>query len=173
MIFGMSVATFTLLHVAISLVGLFTGLVVLYGMLASKNPEGWTKLFLATTVLTSVTGFFFPFDHLLPSHIVGIISLVLLAIAIFGLYSRHLMGSWRWVYVATAVAALYLNAFVAVAQAFAKVSPLKALAPTGTEAPFIVAQGVLLVVFVALGILAIRSFHPRDGAMGLRASLGN
>jgi hypothetical protein len=174
MIFGMSVATFTLLHVILSLVGLFAGFVVLLGMFASRKLDSWTGLFLATTVLTSVTGFFFPFDHILPSHIVGVISLILLAIAIFAFYARRIVGSWRWTYVATAIAALYLNTFVAVAQAFLKVSALKTLAPTGAEPPFVIAQGIVLVVFIALGVLAIRAFHPRDeDGTALRASLTN
>ena len=107
MILGMSISTFTLVHVVLSLVGIFAGLVVLFGMFSSKRLDGWTALFLATTVLTSVTGFPFPPDHVLPSHIVGVISLVVLAIAIFALYLRHLAGPWRWIYVVGAVVALY------------------------------------------------------------------
>ena len=107
MILGMSISTFTLVHVVLSLVGIFAGLVVLFGMFSSKRLDGWTALFLATTVLTSVTGFPFPRDHVLPSHIVGVISLVVLAIAIFALYSRFLAGPWRWIYVVGAVVALY------------------------------------------------------------------
>ena len=149
---------------------LFAGFVVLYGMFGSKKLDSWTGLFLATTVLTSVTGFFFPFDHILPSHIFGVISLILLAIAIFAFYSRRLMGSWRWTYVASAIAALYLNAFVAVAQAFLKVPALKVLAPTGGEPPFLIAQGVLLVVFIALGVVAIKAFHPQFDGSTLRVS---
>src|ERR1700693_6494520 len=99
MIFGMSTFSFTLVHVVLSLIGILAGVFVVFGMLSSKKLEGWTALFLATTVLTSVTGFFFPRDHILPSHIVGILSLVALAIAIFALYSRHLAGSWRWIYI--------------------------------------------------------------------------
>src|SRR6266481_7273195 len=120
MILGMSTSSFTMLHVILSLVGIFPGLVVVFGMLSSKNLEGWTALFLATTVLTSATGFPFPRDHILPSHIVGVISLIVLAIAIYALYSRHLAGSWRWIYVVGAVVALYLNVFVAVFQSFLK-----------------------------------------------------
>src|SRR5438552_13960372 len=120
MILGMSTSTFTLVHVVLSLVGIFAGLVVVFGMLGSKRLDGWTALFLATTVLTSVTGFFFPFDKILPSHIVGIISLVVLAIAILALYALHLAGAWRWIYVVSAVMALYLNVFVGVVQAFQK-----------------------------------------------------
>ena len=167
MILGMSTSTFTLLHVVLSLVGIFAGFVVLLGMFGSKRFEGWTALFLATTVLTSVTGFPFPRDHILPSHIVGVISLVVLAIAIFALYSRRLAGPWRWVYVVGAVMALYLNVFVLVVQSFLKVPTLNALAPTQSEPPFIVAQSVVFVLFVVLGVLAVRSFHPRSDTPAL------
>src|ERR1700693_3488004 len=121
MMLGMSLSTFTLVHVLISLVGIASGLVVLYGLLSAKRLDGWTSLFLITTVLTSVTGFGFPFDHLLPSHKVGIISLVLLAIAILARYALHMAGAWRWIYVVGAVIALYLNVFVLVVQSFEKV----------------------------------------------------
>ena len=170
MILGMSIATFTLVHVVISLVGIFTGLVVVFGMLGSKKLDGWTALFLATTVLTSVTGFFFPFGKILPSHIVGIISLVVLAIAILALYALHLAGPWRWIYVVSAVVALYLNVFVGVAQAFQKVPFLASLAPTQSEPPFLIAQAVVLVIFVVLGIAAVRAFHPPTVALALSAS---
>ena len=162
MILGMSVATFTLVHVVLSLVGIAAGLVVVFGMLSSKRLDGWTALFLATTVLTSVTGYFFPRDHILPSHIVGAISLVVLAIAIFARYSGHLAGAWRWIYVAGAVLALYLNSFVGVFQSFLKVPMLKALAPTQSEPPFVIAQSVVLLIFIALAVAALRSFHPPD-----------
>ena len=169
MILGISTSTFTLVHVVLSLVGIFAGLVVLFGMFSSKRLTGWTALFLATTVLTSVTGFFFPLDHLLPSHIVGILSLVVLAVAILALYAYHLAGSWRWIYVAGAVVALYLNVFVGVVQAFQKVPPLSALAPTQSEPPFVITQVVVLLVFIALGVFAVRSFHPDLNAPALRA----
>jgi len=160
MILGMSTSTFTLVHVVLSLVGIFAGLVVVFGMFGSKKLDGWTALFLATTVLTSVTGFFFPFDKILPSHIVGIISLVVLALAILALYALHLAGPWRWIYVVSAVLALYLNVFVGVAQAFQKLPFLASLAPTQSEPPFLIAQAVVLVIFVGLGIAAVRAFHP-------------
>ena len=160
MILGMSTSTFTLVHVVLSLVGIVAGLIVVFGMFASKKLDGWTTLFLATTVLTSVTGFFFPFDHILPSHIVGIISLVVLAIAILALYALRLAGPWRWIYVVSAVVALYLNVFVGVVQAFQKLPPLALLAPTQSEPPFLIAQSVVLVIFVGLGVVAVRSFHP-------------
>ena len=169
MILGMSIATFTLVHVVLSLVGILAGLIVVFGMFGSKKLEGWTALFLATTVLTSVTGFFFPFDKILPSHIVGIISLVILAIAIVALYAVHLAGSWRWIYVVSATVALYLNVFVGVVQAFQKVPFLASLAPTQSEPPFMIAQAVVLVIFIVLGIVAVRSFHPPTDALALGA----
>jgi hypothetical protein len=160
MILGMSLATFTVVHTVLSLIGIVTGLVVLLGMLGGRKLDSWTAIFLATTVLTSVTGFFFPFAKLLPSHIVGIISLVILAIALVALYGIHLAGAWRWIYVAGAVLALYLNVFVGVVQAFQKLAFLQPFAPTQSEPPFIVAQVVVLAIFVVLGFLALRSFHP-------------
>jgi hypothetical protein len=166
MILGMSLATFTLVHVILSLIGIFTGVVVLIGMLKSNRLSGLTAVFLATTVLTSATGFLFPFDKLLPSHIVGVISLVVLALAILALYVFRLAASWRWVYVGSAVLSLYLNVFVAVVQAFLKVPFLSELAPTQKEPPFAIAQGVVLLVFVVLGILAVRSFRPRIQGSG-------
>ena len=161
MILGMSLATFTLVHVILSLIGIFTGLVVLIGMLNSNRLSGLTAVFLATTLLTSATGFLFPFDKVLPSHIVGIISLVVLALAILALYVFRLAGSWRWIYVGSAVLSLYLNVFVAVVQAFLKVPFLNELAPTQKEPPFAIAQGVVLLAFVVLGILAVLWFRPR------------
>jgi hypothetical protein len=160
MILGMSVAAFTTLHTALSLVGIAAGLIVLFGMFGSNRLPGLTALFLSTTVLTSATGYFFPRDHILPSHIVGGISLIVLAIAIFALYSRRLAGAWRWIYVVTAVIALYLNSFVGVVQSFLKIPAVNALAPTQSEPPFLIAQAVLLLLFIVLCIVAIRSFHP-------------
>ena len=158
MILGMSTPTFTIVHVIISLLGIASGAVVLYGMVTERNFAGVTAVFLATTVLTSVTGFFFPSEHILPSHIVGGISLIVLTVAILARYGYHLLGSWRWIYVTSAVVALYLNVFVAVAQAFQKVPFLAALAPTQSEPPFVAAQ--LLAAFVVAGVFAVRSFHP-------------
>ena len=165
MILGMSISTFTLVHVVLSLVGIFAGFVVLFGMFSSKSLDGWTALFLATTVLTSATGFFFPTAQILPSHIVGIISLIVLAVAVVALYTYRLAGAWRWIYVVGAVVALYLNVFVAVVQAFQKVSFLNALAPTQSAPPFIVTQVVVLGIFIALGFVAVRSFHPPANAL--------
>jgi hypothetical protein len=170
MILGMSEHAFTVLHVVISLFGIFSGVIVLVGMLGSRRLEGWTAFFLTTTVLTSVTGFLFPRDHILPSHIVGIISLVVLTIAILALYAYRLAGAWRWIYVTSALLALYLNVFVAVVQSFLKCAFLNALAPTQSEPPFLVAQLAVMAVFIVLGIVAVRSFHPR-GNTAVSASM--
>lgn len=159
MIFGMTTSTYTLLHVAISLVGIFSGFVVMFGMFSGKRLDGWTALFLATTAATSLTGFGFPFDHLLPSHIVGIISLAVLAVAAFARYAFHLAGSWRWIYVTGAVIALYLNVFVAIVQSFEKTPVLKEAAPTQSEPPFVITQLAVMALFVALGILAAKRFR--------------
>src|SRR5713101_8779366 len=156
MIVGMTTSTFTLVHVLISLVGIASGLVVVFGLLTGKRLDGWTALFLATTVATSVTGFGFPFDHLLPSHKVGIISLVILTVAIVARYGLHLAGAWRRIYVVCAAVALYLNVFVGVTQAFLKFPALTALAPKQTEPPFAVAQLVVLALFIALTIAATK-----------------
>ena len=159
MILGMTTSTFTLIHVLLSLAGIGTGFIVAYGLLTGKRLDGWTAIFLATTVLTSLTGFLFPVEHILPSHIVGIISLVVLAIAIVARYALHLSNAWRWIYVVCAVLALYLNSFVAVVQSFLKVPALKALAPTQKEPPFLVAQLAVMAVFIVLGILSVKRFH--------------
>ncbi len=159
MILGMTLSTFTLVHVVLSLVGIGSGLIVMFGLLTGKRLDGWTAVFLASTVATSVTGFLFPFDHLLPSHIVGVISLVVLAVAILARYSFHLAGAWRRIYVVGAVIALYLNVFVAVFQVFLKVPALKAMAPTQSEPPFLVAQLSVLTLFVVLGIFAAIRFR--------------
>jgi hypothetical protein len=161
----MSLATFTLLHVVVSLIGIVAGLVAMVGLLKSKSLPGWTGLFLLTTILTSVTGFFFPVEKLLPSHVIGIISLVLLAIACLALYGQKLAGRWRWIYVLTAMISLYLNVFVLVIQSFLKVPPLHALAPSvpPSEPPFAIVQGIVLVFFVVTTFLAIRKFRPLPG----------
>jgi len=159
MILGMSTETYTLLHVLISLVGIGSGLVVMYGFLVAKRLCGITAIFLITTVLTSVTGFGFPFEHLLPSHKVGILSLCTLALAIAALYQFRLAGAWRSIYVVSASISLYLNVFVLVAQAFMKVPALHALAPTQQEPPFLVAPLLVLLIFVILAILAVKKFH--------------
>jgi hypothetical protein len=160
MILGMSTSAFTMLHVLISLIAILTGLVVAVGMTAAKRLDGLTAVFLATTVLTSVTGFFFHTDKVLPSHIVGALSLVVLAVALAALYLFRLAGAWRWLYVAGAMVALYLNVFVLVVQSFLKVPFLHALAPKGNEPPFAIVQGLVLLLFVGLSIVAVRRFHP-------------
>ena len=156
---GMSLESFTLLHVILSLVGIGSGLMVVFGMLNGKRLDGWTALFLVTTVLTSATGFGFPFTHLLPSHIVATVSLFVLAIAIFARYVEHLAGGWRRIYAICAVIALYLNVFVLVVQSFLKVPALHAMAPNGNEPAFLVAQLIVLAIFVGLGIGAARNFQ--------------
>jgi hypothetical protein len=151
---------YTILHTLISFVAIFTGLIVLFGMLAGERLDGWTKWFLITTVLTSVTGFFFPFHGFTPAHGVGIMSLLVLAVAIFARYPRQLAGAWRWIYVVTAVIALYLNVFVGVVQAFLKVPALHVMALTQTEPPFKLTQLVVLALFIVLGIVAAMRFRP-------------
>jgi hypothetical protein len=155
----MILAVYTLIHVLISLMGIFSGFVVLSGLLTAKRLDNWTAIFLTTTVLTSVTGFFFPVHHFMPSHALGIISLAILAVAIYARYPRNLAGAWRWIYVATALMALYLDVFVAVVQAFLKIPSLKELAPTQTEAPFKITQLVVLSIFVVLGIISVIKFR--------------
>jgi hypothetical protein len=157
MILGMT--PFTLFHVVLSLIGILSGLVVLYGLLNSKHLNGWTAVFLASTLATVVTGFFFPFVGFLPSHGVGIVTLLVLAAVIPALYAFRLAGAWRWIYVAGAVLALYLNVFVLVVQLFLKVPALHAIAPTQADPPFAIAQGVVLLLFVGFGFLALRRFR--------------
>lgn len=160
MILGLSLSAFTSLHVILSLIGILTGVGVVLGMLAAKPLPGWTAVFLASTILTSATGFLFPFSGLLPSHVVGIISLGVLAIAVLALYLFRLEGIWRWVYIVSAVLALYFNVFVGVVQAFQKLSFLQPLAPTQSEPPFVVAQLAVLLLFLVLAVMSLRSFHP-------------
>ncbi len=159
MILGMTTATFTVVHVVLSLLGIGSGFVVSFGLLAGKRLNGWTALFLASTVATSVTGFGFPFDHLLPSHKVGIISLVVLAVAILARYAFHLAGAWRWIYVVGAVVALYLNVFVLIVQAFQKVPALNAMAPKQSEPPFVLTQLGVLALFLVLAIVTAMRFR--------------
>ena len=149
---------FTSFHVVLSLVGIGTGFVAAFGLILGKLLPGWTATFLSTTLLTSLTGFLFPVRHFMPSHAVGILSLIVLAPAIFALYLRRLAGAWRSIYVINAVIALDLNFFVLIAQLFGKMPALKALAPTQTEAPFKGAQLTALVAFLLLGIFATRGF---------------
>lgn len=145
-------------HSLISLVGIGSGFVVASGLLRAKGLDGWTSVFLWTTVMTSVTGFMLPADRIMPAHIVGAISLVVLAVAFYARYNRRLTGAWRVTYVATAMLALYLNVFVLVVQLFQKVPALKTMAPTQSEPPFAIAQGTVLLLFVALSVLAAKRF---------------
>ena len=147
-------ATLLVVHVVLSLVGIGCGFVVLFGLLGAKPLDGWTALFLASTAMTSLTGFPLPADHILPSHVVGVISLVVLAAAITERYSRRLVGDWRGIYVVTAAIALYLNVFVGIVQAFLKVPALKTLAPTQSEPPFLITQLVVMALFIVLTIAA-------------------
>jgi len=150
---------FTVFHVVLSLVGIGSGLVVLFGLLTSNRMDKWTAVFLWTTVATSVTGFLFPVQKFMPSHAVGILSLIVLAIAIAARYKRHLAGAWRWIYVVTAVIALYFNVFVLIVQLFEKIPSLAAVAPTQSEPPFVAAQSFVLLLFAVLTILASVKFR--------------
>jgi hypothetical protein len=164
MSFGIPTELLLQIHVAISLIGIASGLVVLYGLVTGRPFVGWTALFLATTVLTSVTGFPLPPYGFDPPRALGVISLVLLAAAVAGLYVFHLAGAWRWIFIVTAVASLYLNVFVAVVQSFQKLSFLQPLAPTQSEPPFVIAQVIVLIAFIALGALAVVRFRPAASA---------
>ena len=160
MILGMSIGAFTILQVIITLVAIGSGLIVVGGMFASHRLPVTTALFLFTTALTSVTGFLFPINGLTPALRVGMLACVILVIALFALYKEHLVGAWRWIYVITAVAALYLNVFVLVAQSFAKVSALNALAPTQSEPPFAIAQAIVLAIFILIALITVIKFRP-------------
>ncbi|MEY2495338.1 MAG: hypothetical protein QOJ45_1830 [Verrucomicrobiota bacterium] len=152
---------YTIVHTLISLVGIFTGFVVLFGLLAGKRFDGWTKWFLITTVATSVTGFFFPFHGFTPAYAVGGISLVVLAIAIVARYRLEMAGPWRWIYIVTAMIAFYFNVFVGVVMAFRRVPALHAIAPTQTEPAFAITQLAVLALFVVLAIVATIRFRPQ------------
>ena len=158
----LSLSAFTTLHVIISLIAIVSGIVVLIAMLGSRQLVGLTSLFLVTTILTSATGFLFPIKGFTPALAVGALSLLILALALIGLYGRRLMGNWRWIYVAAAIAALWFNVFVLIVQAFLKVPALHALAPNGNEPAFLVTQAVALAVFLILGIAAAIRFHPAE-----------
>jgi hypothetical protein len=151
---------YTIIHTLISLVAIFTGFAVLFGMLVGNRLDGWTKWFLITAVATTVTGFFFPFHGFTPAIGLGIISLPFLALAIFARYSKQLAGAWRWIYILSAVICLYFNLFVLVVQLFEKVPALHALAPTQTESPFKLTQLVVLTISVLLCIVALIRFRP-------------
>lgn len=170
MVLGMSLQTFTLLHVIISLIGIVTGIVVVFAMLGGRKLAGWTDVFLWTTVLTSVTGFLFPFTKFGPPHAFGILSLLILAPVLAALYVFHLAGGWRGVFVLGAMTSLYLNAFVGVVQSFQKISFLHPLAPTQTKEPaFVIAQVLVLGLFVAAARAAMKRFHPAAPAAPHRA----
>jgi len=162
MVLGLSLSAFTTLHVVISLIAIVTGLVVMFGMLSSTKPGGLTGVFLLFTILTSVTGFMFPFNGVTPGILIGILSCILLAIACFAIYGQKLTGAWRWIYVLTALISLYLNVFVLVIQSFLKIPPLHELAPGNPPAgpSFAVVQGIVLVFFVIMIIQVWRRFRP-------------
>jgi hypothetical protein len=162
MILGMSLSVFTTVHVIISLIAIVAGIVVMFGLLGSRPMPGLTAIFLLFTILTSATGFLFPFEKLLPSHMVGILSLVLLAIACIALYGMKLSGAWRWIYVLTAMISLYLNVFVLVIQSFLKIPALTALAPGNPPSgpAFAVIQGIVLLFFVVVIVGAMRRYRP-------------
>jgi uncharacterized membrane protein YphA (DoxX/SURF4 family) len=162
MMLGLSLHAVTVLHVVISLVAIVAGIVVLFGLFKSQSMPGLTAIFLITTILTNATGFMFPFEKLLPSHIIAILSLVLLAIACYALYGAKLAGAWRPIYLITAIASLYLNVFVLVIQSFLKIGPLHELAPSvpPSEPPFAVVQGIVLVLFILATVRAVRRYHP-------------
>ena len=161
---GLSFETFVLLHTLISIIAIVTGLIALVAMMRDEPPNWMTHVFLATTALTTITGFMFPITAFTPALGTGIVSTVLLIPAFAGLYAFHLAGAWRWIYVTTAVAALWLNCFVLVVQSFQKSPELFALAPTQSEPPFLIAQAALLAAFVWAGWRAVQRFHPSIAA---------
>ena len=165
----MSLSAFTLFHVVVSLIAMAAGFVVVFAMSSGRVPRAWTALFLFMTALTCVTGYLFSATQILPSHIVGALTLVLVTAASLALYPYNLIGPWRWIYVTSAVIALYFNIFVGIVQAFLKIPFLNALAPTQAEPPFVISHVVVLLMFVVLGVLALRSFHPSGGAATLRS----
>jgi hypothetical protein len=160
MILGMSLPTFTLVHVLLSVVGIAAGLIVMERLLRNRALGLTNTIFLVTTILTSATGFLFPVKAFGPPHIIGVISLAILAFAALALYFGNLIGAWRWIYVVCAVMALYFNVFVGVVQAFQKVGRLRMLAPTQSEPPFALAQGAVLLFFLVLAVIALRRFRP-------------
>ncbi len=159
MLLGMTLSGFTQFHVALSLIGIAAGLIVALAMLSARRPPATTALFLLTTALTDITGFMcpLPFD---PADVIGIIDLVFVALACVALYLNQLKGAARWVYVASALLALYFNCFVLIVQSFQKIPLLHQFAPKGNEPAFAVAQGVLLILFIGLAVAALRKFRP-------------
>jgi hypothetical protein len=160
MILGMSLSTYTTVHVILSLIAIFTGFLVVFGLFASRKMGGMTAIFLLTAILTSAGGFLFPNDHITPGMIIGIVCLVVILIAIIARYALHLSGASRGIYAVSAVFALYFNFFVLVAQGFGKVPFLHSLAPTQKEPPFFIAQGIALVLFIVFAVTAVKKFHP-------------
>jgi hypothetical protein len=156
---GMSLPVFTAFHTIISLIAIVIGLFIVFGFLTAKRLPTLTAVFLITTVATSATGFLFPFHGFKPSYAVGILSLVMLAIAIVARYVGQINGSWRWIYVVSSVVSLYFNVFVLVAQSFGKIPALKALAPTQTEPPFAIAQIIVMILFILIGIYSVKKFR--------------
>jgi len=167
---GLSAASFTLLHVIISLIGIATGFIVIYGFIKGKESALWTTVALTTTTLTSVTGFGFPFEHLSPAHKVGILSLAILALAIPAKYPFKLSGLWRWVYVVGALLVFYLNFFVLIVQSFLKIPALHSLAPKGSEPAFLIGQVTGLILFVALGVMSVRGFRVSTSKAASKAA---
>jgi hypothetical protein len=159
MILGMSLSTYTTLHVILSLIGIGTGFIVLFGLMNGKLLSSWNVVFLVTTILTSLTGFGFPNDKVTPGITLGILSIIVLAMALVALYVFHLKEGWRRTYAITAMIALYFNVFVLIAQTFEHVPAFHALAPTGTETPFKIAQTLLLILFAVLITAAARKFR--------------
>jgi hypothetical protein len=159
---GLSLSTFTVVHVIISLIGIVAGIVVMFGLLGSERKPGMTAIFLLFTILTSATGFLFPFNGVTPGDVIGALSLMLLAIACIALYGMKLSGAWRWIYVVTAMISLYFNVFVLVIQSFLKIGPLHELAPGNPPSglAFAVVQGIVLVFFVIMTIRAMKRFRP-------------
>jgi hypothetical protein len=161
---------FTLLHTALSLIGIVAGLVALFGLLRNNPLNNWTLIFIVTTAATTLTGFLFPFHGFTPAIGTGIVSSLVLAVTILARYAFNMVGSWRWIYVVGAVVSLYLNCFVLVVQGFLKVPALHALAPQGNEPVFALTQGLVLVLFVIAGFIAVRRFHPGSGTAALARS---
>ncbi len=153
---------YTIIHTLLSLIAIFTGFVVLFGLFAGKRLDGWTKWFLITAVATTLTGFFFPFNGITPAIKLGIISSVVMVVTIYARYGKHLAGAWRWIYAVGAVLTLYFNVFVAVVQSFEKIPALNAMAPTQTEQPFKLTQLSVLVLFIVLGFVAAIRFRPES-----------
>ena len=155
----MFLASLTLFHVVISLIGLIAGFIVLFSLIASKQLKGWTAVFLWATLATSLTGFLFPVHKFLPSHAVGTLSVVVLGFAFLALYRSHLSGVWRQVFVIASAVTLYFNTFVAIVQCFKHIPALQALAPTQSEPPFLATQLIFLLLFIVLGVTATRRFR--------------